>query len=293
LEKLCSSNLLAMTFPRYRALLLRLEKDPALIAMGAFLHDVPVGLVLARLEEEARQAELLSLFVNEARRGEGIGTMLLSRCEGELCRRGMGSVYMTYSIGLKSVAALEKALHKADWAQPIQKMVVGRFERERIQEMRWIQRDILPESWIISEWKALSDNDREFIRSCADKPNWYDSRLANPFSDPEILEPLNSLVLRYDEKIVGWIVTHRIDLDTIRYTHLFAKRDLQSFGVLIPLFAEALRLHQAFGPPRGIFTVRQNNASLIAFLYRYIAPHLTSLTETRETRKKLLDREKR
>ena len=48
-----------------------------------------------------------------------------------------------------------------------------------------------------------------------------------PLAHKKLVEYSNSLGLRYHGEVVGWMITHRIDKNTIRYSAFYLDRDLR------------------------------------------------------------------
>ena len=150
----------------------------------------------------------------------------------------------------------------------------------------WMHKYSLPTSFSAFLWSELTKNERMIIQQKQEAEQWYPESLS-PFQDEEIIEPLNSLGLRYKGEVVGWMITHRLTPDTIRYTSLFIRQDFQNLGRAIPLLAKAIYLHNSSKVTKGIFVVEIENKPMCRFVKRRMAPYLTSITETRETFKLL------
>ncbi len=100
----------------------------------------------------------------------------------------------------------------------------------------------------------------------------------NPFLEEDKLEPLNSLGLRYQNRVVGWVITHRIAPDTIRYTQMFVYPDTQPLSRSILLLAKAIQLQvEAKQATKGTFRVDMDNKPMVKFVYRRLAPYLDEI----------------
>ena len=97
--------------------------------------------------------------------------------------------------------------------------------------------------------------------------HWYPDILS-PFTEEDIIEPINSL-------------THRISENTIRYTILFVKEELQSIGRGIALLARAIKLnlnHPEIN--QGSFALLINNEKMAKFTERRLKPYLASFRQS-------------
>lgn len=114
-------------------------------------------------------------------------------------------------------------------------------------------------------------------------PQKFDELLAelSPFREEHLIEPRSSFGLRYQGQIVGWMITHRIAVDTVRYSALFIRPDLQSMGRAIPMLATAIR-HQLEDPQvtKAMFIVLSENAAMGKFVHCRLSPYLTGVQQT-------------
>lgn len=239
---------LDMTFPFYRK---EVMSDGALreriIAIGTNQAENPVGLILAEREPQTKKVKLLSLYVDLPYRNRGLGTSLLLALTEELKRQKYVQIYTSYTSQLEETGAFERLLLRHQWRiVPDRKMVliscsnIGKFVEEK--------HLIMPETspYFYSLFSEIDPEDKNWILSTLDRVPAF----CNPFSpDKYPVEALNSLILKENGKIQGWLITHRIDEHTIRYTQWFVfneKRHSLATGFLL---AEALRRHAAVATP--------------------------------------------
>jgi hypothetical protein len=89
------------------------------------------------------------------------------------------------------------------------------------------------------------------------------------------------LGLRYKDQVVGWMITHRVAEDTIRYTKMFVRKDLQSLGRAISLLAKAIKLQlETMEDSKAVCTVFADNTEMIRFVDKRLAPHLNSMRQS-------------
>jgi hypothetical protein len=165
-------------------------------------------------------------------------------------------------------------------------MLLCKSNAERIGKTPWLDRYTLPDEFTIFPWAELTAQERQTIEQRQQVESWYPPVLT-PFQEEDRLEPLNSLGLRYQGQVVGWMITHRVAPDTIQYTSLFIQQEFQQLGRTIALIAEAIKRQIAGGVPYGIFMIDVENKTMVKFFRRRLQPYMTSLTEARCSRKNL------
>jgi GNAT superfamily N-acetyltransferase len=281
-------NYATMTFPSYRPLLQALKPGGSIVAIGAATPEQPVGLALAEILPNGYSAKVLSIFVDTHHRCTGIGRELLTHLEQVLLQRGCISANLVYTVGKPTTSALERLLQNCNWNPPLLRMLVCKAKIKKVMEAPWMHRYSLPFSFTTFPWCNLTQDERAAILLKQEVEQWY-PEILSPFTEEEKMEPLNSLGLRYQGEVVGWMIAHRIAPDTIRYTSLFVKREFQQMGRAIPLLAEAIKLHYSSGIPDAIWTVLQDNAPMLGFVRRRLSPYTTWITESRATLKLLAE----
>lgn len=268
-----------LTYPKFRPYLKTLDYDNTLIAIGVNLASQPVGLALAEILTDENSSEILSLFVVPEHRGKGLGKTLLEHLEKELISQGCSQVSLVY-ISNATTPYLEKILKERQWSNPQFRMLVGSSPIENLKDAPWLNLDNrLPSSYSIFPWLELSLQERKLIQQQQSDSPWYPEVLS-PFTEEENIEPINSLGLRYHDKVVGWMVTHQVVVDTIRYTKLFVRKDMQRLGRGIALLAAAIKLQLKSTKTQGIFTTFADNDSMINFIHKHLAPYLTSIRQS-------------
>jgi GNAT superfamily N-acetyltransferase len=274
-----------LTFPSYRDRLYNLTPTTTL-AIGAMVDEQAIGLALAEMLPDGRSATVLSIFVDSCYRDRGIGTALLARLEQELQHRGCAELELVYVTGKPSTAALERLLHRCGWDEPQPRMIICKSTTDRIAAAPWMQKTHLPASFQIVPWTEITAGDRAWIQQQQLDDPWIPPDLV-PFQLEENFEPINSLGLRYHGQIVGWVITHRLDPNTIRYTCSFVREDLQRMGRIVPMYVAAIqRQHQA-GIKQGIWTVPLRHTAMYTFVQQRMADYMTSIEETRGVSKPL------
>lgn len=276
-----------MTFPRYQRLLASVG-TPEHIAIGALGSDQPAGLVLAKHALAERLGTVLSLFVSAPHRRQGIASALLTSVESQLRDAGCLQVEIVYAKRDAADLPIECLLKAHGWSAPAPRMTLCKAGNA-ILTARFMRRRPLDPDFAIVPWRELTTADEaEILREQADRP-WFPERLS-PFQEREIQEPMNSLGLRHRGLVAGWMITHRVAADTVRYTSLFVRDELRGRGASMALVREATFLQlAALGPASfAMFGVLVDNPEMRRFVDRVMAPFLVDRFETVGRTKRLV-----
>lgn len=267
-----------LIYPSWRTHLSSLINEKSIIAIGAAIDSKPIGLGVAKLISFSDRSQILSLFVKPMYRDRGVGSALLDRLERELIQSGSTNANLSYLKDGTTTPALKQTLHKQGWNLPHSEMLVCYSTAQKLQNAPWLYTYPLPPSFSSFPLVELTLEEYQTIeRQQAIEP-WYPESLS-PFKGELPVEPLNSLGLRYQGQVVGWIATHRVAPDTIRYTSLFVRKDLQKMGRAISLLAEAIKRQVNSEIPQCTCTVSFENKAMMSFVKRRLAPFLTQTRE--------------
>jgi GNAT superfamily N-acetyltransferase/predicted GNAT family acetyltransferase len=237
------SRFTSLTLDAYRTALTQLPEHQ--LAIGAFYLWQPVGLILISRSPDRKRAEVLSLSVISPHRGHGVASGLLAEAEHILAEEGFEQIDLRYTTNLDQVSALEHILQKRGWSPPITLRIVCETDVTRyVNGPLYTFQAPLPEGYEIFAWKALSPLERESIlqRHASTPGGWFPEEVS-PFAQEEIVEPINSLGLRFNGQVVGWLVSHRVSPSTIYYAEAFIAREHKGHGFGLMLAAESSRAH--------------------------------------------------
>jgi hypothetical protein len=273
-----------MTFPLYRPLLLLPHLAERRIALGATRDGEAVGLGLVELLPDG-DANVRSVYVADAHRRQGLGTALLERLEAETAARGRRELTAVYMAGEPNVPAIERMLARRGWETPRLRMYVLRSNLESIDRAPWMHRHRLGPEFELFPWKDLTPAERDgMLRRQAEHPV---SREVFPFTFSPDFEPHTSLGVRRAGEVVGWVVNHRYDERTLRFTASYMRDEFQKLGGLIAVYAESINRMRPTVMTDAIWTVPVEFPRMVAFARRALFPYTTSITETRGSRKRL------
>ncbi|WP_082172257.1 TIGR03032 family protein [Limnoraphis robusta] len=266
-----------LTFPKIQTRWSRKQPRGYLVGMLAEVAGEKVGLVLAEVfslqPQTALEAEVISLFVLPSHRQQGIGTGLIENLEIGLRSLGCQQLKLLYKSTSTTTLALEPLLLRQNWQPPQVNFLLGKTTTQKVSQAPWLGKYPLPNKFTIFPWSELTDADEKQVETLD-----YPTPLS-PFSNTPA-EPINSLGLRYDSQLVGWMVTHRVASDAIRYSTMFVDKRFQRLGRGISLLSESILRQVDSSVPYCVFAVAQDNPAMLQFVDKHLEPYLTEVTHS-------------
>ena len=287
-----------MTFPAYRHLL-KLDKgtrhqerqDQHLIrplALAAWQGGTAVGLVLAELPvaSDGTAPQVLSIFVVPDLRNQGIGTAMLGALEAEIRSRGFDYVEAVYMTGKPGVEATERVLAKRGWSPPVTRGISGRFSPAVVAAMPWFEelRLSAPDCEIFP-WADVGIEERDEIRRSNQEARWIPPGREPWAHDLDGFDEISSVGMRYEGKVVGWVINHQLDDETTRFSCGFMREDLDARGRIFPLVAESIKRLTDAGVAIGTFVMPREESQIAQLLNERCPEALEFIGETRGTAK--------
>ncbi len=285
-----------MTLPSRRVALLSATADGPVFAVGCRVFGSPVGLILARREEN-RSASVLSLFVHKDFRNRGVAAALMERLEEELVDRGCTKIHAEYKMDAPCVPALERIFRKLHWENPEPYLLRCRLQGDdvhRLMRSPWMSGYRLPSEFEIYPWIEATNDDRDDAGEIVRSLGLHGTvRFLDPVAfDPLRFDPLNSLGLRHKGKTIGCTLTRRVGPGLMSYDWMFVAREFQRTARGPLLLAEAVKRHVAHDRDHpnvgGVWSCYALNAPMVAFVKRRVGPYITHMDETKIS-VKLLD----
>lgn len=225
---------LFMTFPIYKSDIILNPQDYFIFA--AYKDDIPLSLaVFNKIDTE--RVELVSIFTDKQHRNNSIAKELLKFSFEELKNSNVKSVTVVYMDKKPYTDALENILDFLDFdaeilRQSVVKNSIENFEKSARFAKRLVR---LPEGFSLKLWEDVSQEDLQ---------NLYDEDMSSQWIH-EDLHPSKylqnhfkeySTALFYEGSIVGWIITHKLSDDTIRFTCSHVKDEFQHMSFQIRIY---------------------------------------------------------
>lgn len=251
------------------------EEIPFFLALQ--LDGQIVGLAVLVKYPLERTAQLYSLVVEKAFRSRGGGEYLCKEAIKRVHEQGMDWIECEYGAEGTSLLAFEKLLENTGWEKPSLYLERYRFCSADFSPpwLSCLQRPV--DELEIFLWQERTDTDEKVARWMLEQG--HVPSFLSPFDQILYQEPLNSLGARQDGRLVGWMITHRSDAETIRYSSLFFDRHLATSGYGLFLLGEAIRLQQASQIPYGLCEVNLEKVepAWVRFVKKRLAPYAQSI----------------
>ena len=279
----------ALTFPRYREMLAAKDAAPDVVAFGAWSEGQPIGLLLAKIDEAAKLAELLSVSTHRSYRRQGIASalldVLLKHLQGSVC----DTIVATFTQTPGKEASIASLLRKKGWSDPVLKMTLFDLPVEAIFTSPWVESVSKgPARFVIRPYDPENTADLEVVSTEA----WVPPELApakHMFQglDGAAILPSVSFVLYEDESITGWHFSHRLDAETIRFSVSYVRPDNQKDLALIELWYLAALGARELGYRRIKFGVAVHHRKMLSFCSTFLGPLCDRVSESLTSFQKL------
>ncbi|MGO0063643.1 GNAT family N-acetyltransferase [Brevibacillus fluminis] len=251
------------------------KPDAHWIGFGIEFHDEPVGLVVAAVGSSGRGPTILCLHVVEEHRNRGLEQRLLDQIEHALLSRGHNQIKMEYLKVLVSPSGSagnefdsESVFLQNGWSPFTSKVEMYTLSGEHLEDCNWIPSIRLPSGFSVSPWEELSVEERQVIQN--GKENWYPADLC-PFFEEDKNDPHFSLLLRYKENIIGWLIAQRVARNMIYYKVLFVRQQYRQLGRGISLLGIGLKRASEGGFAYAMFSIDRENIAMSDFVRKRLA----------------------
>lgn len=176
------------------------------------------------------------------------------------------------------LSPLERLFGCDGWSKPEKRFETYYFYMPQFNPTWFSDHLPLPEGYSIIPWEAMSIEEQAATERWANQ----DSYLLSDHTESKPREAINSLILRYKDTIAGWIETHRLNEQMIRYTSFFLFPEHRHQGVAIPLLCESLQRHIDSPATIAVFSVnlKDTTPTWVNFVRKKLAPHAYHHGET-------------
>lgn len=266
-----------LTYPAYRSFLAPVGMGT--VAFGAWVGDIPAGLILARRLEEG--TALLSVSVASGWRRCGVGGRLMEALAAEV--PAGERLTATYSSRLPARAAFEGLLRRQGWGEPaLQSMRAAGTPRAVLE---WAEAHSpalrVLRGYGLALWRDATPDDRAEVERLI-AAGAIDADFG-PFAMAAQFEhwPDNSWMVRRDGVVVGWMFARLEPPDTVWYHGAAVRRDIEHIGPLLLMFH---RVHQVAAERLGPDSTWRIDSfprtpAMLAFMRRRIATFASFVDE--------------
>jgi hypothetical protein len=149
----------------------------------------------------------------------------------------------------------------------------------------------------------MTEEDEQYIAASQESETWipeelfpslyhidFNARASLGLKYQPGFDPETSLGLRYRGHIVGWLIGHRLDSATLRFSSVWVRQDLQRVGRFVPLIGlvvEGGKRAAASGVERVIWLTSVEHPEMVRFTQKWVAPYAAFYGETRGTTKSI------
>jgi hypothetical protein len=143
----------------------------------------------------------------------------------------------------------------------------------------------LPTGAEVFQWSELTPDELDELKRTQAADPWIDPDL-EPWRCSDRFDPVSSVGMRKDGKVVGWVINHPIAPKMLCFTTSFMRRDLARRGAIFPLYVASLERLKGTGTI-CTFVTSAEFASIVRFVLRRCAPYISFCGETRGVSKAL------
>ncbi|MFC5469191.1 GNAT family N-acetyltransferase [Cohnella suwonensis] len=278
------SSYAELTFPSLREELLSESREPSVIAIGAMLFGKPIGLVWGKYWARYGYGQIKTIFVIDKYRRRGIGGSLLR--EMELAFEQLGCKEMRFDYRHDQARSLiwERLFQQTDWSHTYGSLHTFTVSVSQLMELEWVRRQRLPERFSFMTWSELKAEEQAFIE--AGKDVWYPASMTPLHKETSKTVNL-SVGLRYGADIIGWMIIHEHDEDTVIGDRMYVRQPFQAQGRAVSAMIEAVRRIAEAGFRFARFDVSGNNKQMLRFVERKMKPCLVDSYEVVRLNKRL------
>lgn len=272
LNKEESAEFCGLTYPSQRWLLLNPGQEKV-IAVGVRSGQDPVGLALAHAKPTSFN-ELVSLYINPLFDSPAVRSKLLAQIEKECSAAGLETLQFLPVVWEPSIQSLEWLIENG-WTYQGTRQLVCKAPVDNLLAIDWLQRPQLPAGYQCILWSEVDDSSRKMLKDS--QPHW--PSLLDPFYlEKDHCDSVSQALLDEKSRIRGWLITHGIDAQILRWTASWVDPQIQSMTRVFPLWRNAAEAQKAGSKhPLTTWTVPIGLDRMQRFTLRRIRPHLTAL----------------
>ncbi|MCF8381604.1 MAG: GNAT family N-acetyltransferase [Bacteroidales bacterium] len=255
-------NLEKYTFPNIRKQIQSVDIKNPIMAVSVTKDDNLVGLSISEFNSGQSHSEIFSFYIDPAHRNSGIGSELLKKTEQVLTQKGFDEVRCFIWSSWESSEATKRLLVKQGWDEPVKLMQIFKTDTKRVGSIPWKEDVELQENYEIIPWSWVSPEEKKQLLDEQAFSNFFPDYLS-PFHNQDKIAFHPSLALKFNNKIIGWLMVYWNSADTLEYNNLFIKKEFrESLKVPMEMIRKASLLQIEQGVPNILWTVGHENPLL-------------------------------
>lgn len=251
------------------------------VGAGVLIDGHPQGIALASVHTKIHSADIHILTINNPYANKDTAANLLQQITKLITQKEGKQATFIYPKEDPFSHTLEKVFLENSWQGPYPLIIECLLKRADFKP-DWLYKDV-----------ELSEGFEEFLfknstqKEQKDLIHRYEQmsipHYIFPFGrEKNLIEYKNSLALRYKGHLIGWMITHRIAPDTIRYSALYIDEEFAYTGYWLKLLIDALCIHKNFleNVTYGMLEINLNQISKrwLKFIERRLFPHACKIT---------------
>jgi len=222
-----------------------------------------VALSVLELLPKESLLKVLSLLVKEEYRRQGIATEILKIAEKIAYNNQLFVINLIFQNNWDSFKIMPKLLKGLAWNEPQKRMILVKLSYKQVKDLPWFQIKDYPKGFSVKPWLSLRQEDFDYINQKQANEQWYPP-LLTPFQLPDLVTTEGSLALFYQNKLVGWFITHLTANKTIQITTYFVDAAHRKTRASIALVADAIsRVYENGIAEQALFMFEANNEHML------------------------------
>ncbi len=260
-------------------------KNTQFLSYAALDAGKPIGLLIGRLIVGGYELE--HLFILPSHRQQGLARKMTDQFIQAITEQQELILKAYISSDNSSLAALERLATGPGWHPP-KKFLERYYQDIYTLNPSWFHHiPPLPEGFQEFPWEQLTEKEEKLIAHRGQQGAIPMTMI--PVHKDKARIYSNSMGLRYEDEVVGWMITHRVADQVIRYSALYIDPRFRHKGLSIRLLVHAIRQQKQSPIQWACYELLVNGTlpSWRRFVQRRLLPYSEKATSTSLVWKKL------
>ena len=247
-----------------------------LLAVSAMCDGTMVGMAVAERHDDG-SAGLVSLMVQPEMRLRGIATRMVAYLQKFLTQEGVRELRVRFHASAATTASFEPLLRRLAWSAPQTDFVLIQSSAELLCTTGWNTRFPLAAPYTLFPWLQATPDDLAAAAALGAPV------LLLPPASMQGVEGAVSLGLRCRGTLVGWLIAHRVDAYTVRYSSLYVAPSHRARGQALALIAEGVGCQRLAGIPRAKAAIAPDSTAFLRLQQRHLHSFLQGMGQSRSS----------
>jgi hypothetical protein len=153
----------------------------------------------------------------------------------------------------------------------------------------WMRSWAVPIGCSIFPWTDLTSDERSDLQH---RRRFSYPAILDPFRESSPCDPRGSVGLRLDGSLAGWVITHVVSPEILRFTSMYVTSDLEKRGhAAISLLAASIDVYRRAPreqvPATTMFNIHVDNKPMMRFARRRLLPYMRAVRHSYSAGKSL------